>query len=109
VYLIDPTTAEKFTYANNTYGAMLAFSTLNDRVETMRKLRGDGVIPEVELACKPMKTRHGNKLRPEFKITGDWRRLGGSPAPQIASAEPAKLTKVSEPTTKEELDDELPF
>jgi hypothetical protein len=75
----------------------------------MCKLRGDDVRPIVELTRKPMKTRHGNKLRPEFKIDGDWRRLGGGPAPQIEQAEPAKLTKVSNPTIKEEMDDENPF
>jgi hypothetical protein len=109
VYLVSSSSGEKYTFANSTYGAMLALTTLNDRVATMCKLRGDGVRPMVELASKPMKTQHGTKLRPEFKIDGDWRRLGGDPVPQIEQAEPAKLTKVSAPTIKEELDDALPF
>jgi hypothetical protein len=37
--------------------------------------------------------------------------LSGGPAPQLESAkpEPAKITKVAAPTTKEELDDAIPF
>jgi hypothetical protein len=110
VYLVDEVSAEKFTFANGTVGARIAVETLVDRVDTMRKLRGASVIPVVELTNKPMKTKHGNKLRPEFRIL-EWRRLGGGPVPQLEQPRPEqpKLTKVAEPTTRDEMDDEIPF
>jgi hypothetical protein len=40
----------------------------------MRKLRGEHVVPVVELSAKPMKTQFGTKQRPHFNIT-DWRNL----------------------------------
>jgi hypothetical protein len=110
-YGIDEVSAEKYTFANGTVGARLAVLTLVDRVKTMRKLRGADVIPVVELANKEMKTKYGTKLRPEFKIV-DWRRIGGGPAPQIEQPKPEpakKLTKVAEPTLREELNDDMPF
>jgi hypothetical protein len=65
-------------------------------------MRGDNVVPLVELSAKPMKTKFGQKLRPEFKIVG-WRNLGVSlikdTAPQI----------VAPPSASEQLDDQIPF
>jgi hypothetical protein len=101
VYLLDEATAEKFTFINSTIGARIAVHALQDRVASMRILRWVNVIAEVELASRPMKTRFGLKSRPHFHIVG-WRQLGGAGQPQL-------LTKVSEPTTAEELNHEIPF
>jgi hypothetical protein len=123
VYLLDQTTAEKFTFASGTVGARIAVSNLRERVQMMRALRGDNVIPIVELANKPMKTRFGSKLRPEFKIV-EWAEFSAGltrdVTPQIEQQpKPAentspqkkktKLRKVQPPTTAEELDDGIPF
>jgi hypothetical protein len=101
VYLLDERTAEKFTFINSTVGAKIAVRTLQDRVASMRMLRGANVVAEVELSSRPMKTRYGQKLRPHFEIVG-WRHAGGTKAPP-------KLTQVAEPTTAEQLNDAIPF
>jgi hypothetical protein len=106
-YLLNPATCEMFTLANSTIGARIATQTLADRVAWMRKLRGNNVVPEVELSAKPMKTRFGVKQRPEFKIIG-WHLLGGNETAPKQIASPG-LTKVEPPSLREELDDELPF
>ena len=104
VYLLDEKTAERYTYASGTIGANIAISNLRTRVHDMRFMRGQGVLPIVELFNKPMKTKFGGKLRPEFKIVG-WRDAGGPSVPQIASG----LKEVSEPTLAEEMRDELRY
>jgi hypothetical protein len=64
-YFIDEVSGEKFTFANGTVGARIAIETVTDRVETIRKLRGE-VIPVVALVNKQMKTKFGTKLRPRI-------------------------------------------
>ncbi len=75
----------------------------------MRALRGDKVVPVVELDAKPMKTQYGTKLRPEFKIV-DWRDFGGETAPAVPTTPVApQIGKPVEPVTSaEEFDDEIP-
>jgi hypothetical protein len=74
VYLLDPETGEQFTYANGTYGAIEAVDALRKAVRWQRGLRGDHVVPLVELSNQPMKTKFGQKLRPHFKVI-EWRQL----------------------------------
>jgi hypothetical protein len=65
-------------------------------------LRHTRVIPIVELANAPMKTRHGvSKLRPDFKIAG-WCTIGGDKATPL-------LEQVKPPTVAEELNDKIDF
>jgi hypothetical protein len=126
VYLLDPMTAEKFTFASGTTGARIAIANLRERVAMMKLLRGQDVTPIVTLSCKPMKTRFGGKLRPDFQII-EWREfnvgLTHEATPQLehkpavepkTPPEPAKpkkptgLKPVAAPTVAEELDDQLP-
>lgn len=114
VYLLDPSSAAKFTYANGTTGARIAVENLKDQVKWMRALRGNNVTPLVELATKPMKTKFGQKLRPEFKIVR-WVELGQAveAAPRIEHkpneyAE-ARMKRVEEPSIEEKLNDGIPF
>jgi hypothetical protein len=103
VYLLDPATAAVFTFINSTKGAEIAVERLKHRVKLMRALRGDRVVPVVELDSKPMSTQFGVKQRPEFTIL-DWRELGG------ASAVPA-IEQIGEPvkpvSLKEEMNDSV--
>ena len=78
VYLVEEKTAERFTYANRTVGANIAVSDLKARVADMRFMTGDDtVLPVVELASAPMKTRFGLNIRPEFRVTS-WRTASGA-------------------------------
>jgi hypothetical protein len=107
VYLLNPLTAEKFTYANSTTGARVAFEDLKDRVSWMRAIRGDQVVAEVELASKPMPTKVGQKIRPHFKVTG-WKTFDTAHKP--AQLEPPRGVKsVEPPTVGEELNDKIEF
>ncbi len=65
----------KFTYLNSTTGARIAVENLRDKVRWMRTLRGESVVPLVTLGNAPMRTRFGQKLRPDFQITS-WVELG---------------------------------
>jgi len=113
VYLVDLKTGSLFTYANNTFGAMLAYNNLEEQIAVMRMLRGEHVYPIVRLEKRPMKTNFGMKTRPHFHPI-DWRSPGGSsgsqlmpqaPTPQISgpstqpSPAPAPTTPSSLPTS----------
>ena len=110
VYLLNPNSCEKFTFANSTVGARIAVQTLQDSVAWMRKLRDNNVVPQVELTSKPMKTRFGVKPRPDFKILS-WHGMGGSTPPQIEHQQQILpgLTRVKPVTVAEELNDEIPI
>jgi hypothetical protein len=87
VYFVNLSTGEFYTYTSATYGGHLAFEQLNDAVLAMRMLRGEKVMPLVELGEKPFKTKRGMKTRPHFQIV-DWKTPGGSAA---LPAEPMTL------------------
>jgi hypothetical protein len=101
-YLIDPGDASIYTYINSTVGAAIAVSRLKDRVQWMRKLRGAAVVPVVKLDSKPMKTQHGQKLRPEFTVM-EWRDFSGpaNALPDLSG------NPIEPPSLKEELNDSV--
>jgi len=125
VYLVDPETAEVYTFINSTFGARIAHERLVDRIEMMTRLRGAGVTALVRPDCRQMKTKFGTKLRPEFTIL-DWRDLGPSlPAAQSPAQLPSpdknhaadttekkKKAEIGKPvesvTIEEELNDRIP-
>jgi hypothetical protein len=109
VHLADLKTACKFSFANKTTGARIAFARLLDRVEAMQMMRGLGVIPVVKLESRPMKTSYGPKQRPHFEPV-DWRDFG-PPTPAVPSPESSPLIgKPVEPVSiDEELNDSIPL
>lgn len=113
VYLINPDLAALYTYINSTVGASIAVDRLKSKVMWMRQLRGAHVVPLVKLDSKPMKTRFGKKLRPEFTIL-EWRqlgRVGEANQAQIAHQPDGKdgLQPVEPASVQEELNDEIPY
>jgi hypothetical protein len=108
VYLINPADASIYTYINSTTGAQIAVRHLKDRVRMMRALRGSKVVPIVELNSKVMKTRFGQKARPEF-VVHDWRELSGLQAPSAVPAIEHVGKPVAPVTVKDELNDDIPF
>jgi hypothetical protein len=107
VYFIRPSDGATFTYVSGTIGGRIAVETLADRVTTMRMLRGESVLPLVSLGSKVMKTRFGQRIRPEFVIK-DWRRVGGN-AHQAIEHKAEVGTPVKSPTVAEELNDAVSF
>ena len=100
VYLIDPRDGAAYTYINSTTGAEISVDRLTSRVRHMRTLRNAKVVPLISLDSRPMQTRYGEKMRPEFSII-EWRDLGGGsvktePAPQASA--PPEATQATTPS-----------
>ena len=57
IYFVDLKTGALFTYAHDTYGAMLCFNNLEDAIGMMRLLRGEHVLPIVHLEKRQWKSR----------------------------------------------------
>jgi hypothetical protein len=117
VYLIRLHDASMLTFISGTAGARIAYNALTTKVYNMRVLRGTNVAPVVKLSAKPMKTKFGVKMRPDFEIV-EFREIGGGGGPlqQIESPKTGsggsteQIGKpVKEPTTAEELNDGIPF
>jgi hypothetical protein len=81
VYLVDPETAEAFTFSTSSWGGRGAVNDLAEQIQRMRYAR-PGAVPVVELRAAPMLTKHGKKSKPWFKVV-DWRGGGMPDAPQI--------------------------
>ena len=119
VRLVHPGTGGFFTYSSPTAGAHIAVDNLREAVVVMRALRGQRVVPLVELGERPMKTKFGPKTRPHFEIV-DWKTPGARtalptepampqlphatappPAPEPAAPEPASQAQPpARPQTK---------
>ena len=131
LYLLNPDTAERFTYATGTIGGGIAVRDLVDRVSWMRKFRGEQVYAVVSPSAAPMKTRYGTRPRLHFVIKR-WVELSTDGAlpltepsalsePQTADLSTTKaardnankksdgLTEVKRPSIREELNDEINF
>jgi hypothetical protein len=117
VYLFRVPDGKLYTHLNSTYGTKIAVGNLREQIKVMRSLRGVDVVPIVRLDKAPFKTRFGMKIRPDF-VPVVWREIGGGPKP--VQIEPPKgppsepvveqIGKPVEPvTTKELLNDEIPF
>jgi hypothetical protein len=115
-YLLDPADAALYTSINDTKGQEIAVQRLTNKVKWMRRLRHEKVSPVVQLDSKPMPTKQGLKMRPEFTVVA-WRDLGGGsfvetkPPPQLPPAQAAEQIgkPVKAVSTAEELEDEIPF
>jgi len=110
VYLIRMHDASMLTFISGTSGARIAYNKLTSQVYTMRLLRGANMAPIVKLSSKPMKTKFGTKMRPDFEVV-DFREIGGNgrSAPQIESAKGEAGKPVKPVTVEEELNDEIPW
>jgi hypothetical protein len=101
VYMIELKTAAIYTYANSTFGAMLAYNHLEEQIDVMRMLRGEHVLPIVRSEKRPMKTQFGMKTRPHWQIV-DWRTPRGSGpvlAPQSPTPQLSSSTTATSPAT----------
>lgn len=91
VYFVNPNTGEIYTYTAPTTGAHIAFDALREAVMTMRALRGQRVMPVVNLSDRSMKTNFGMRKRPHFEIIG-WKAPGGEGAPVLPKPTPPQLS-----------------
>jgi hypothetical protein len=98
MYFINPATGEIYTYTSPTVGARIAYDALREATMTMRVLRGQKVVPVVNLAERPMKTNFGMRKRPHFEIVG-WKSLGGDAGGSGSTIAPQPTTPQLEAPT----------
>jgi hypothetical protein len=102
VYLIDPVSAEAYTFSTSSWGGRQAVNDLAEAIQRMRYGR-PGASPVVELHAAPMTTKWGKKSKPFFKVV-DWR--GGEPRNE---GPPPALALAENRAASMALDDEIPF
>src|SRR5262245_1275216 len=96
VYLLNPETMDRYTFATGTIGGGMCVRDLVEKTRWIRQFRGAKVYPVVALSDTFMKTRFGGRQRPHFLIKR-WITFGGSAA--LAEAEAPKLAgPAAEPT-----------
>ena len=98
VYLVDPNTAEAFTFSTSSWGGREAVVNLGDAIARMRSAHPDA-MPVVALEAAPMQTRFGRKSKPTFKIVG-WKAMDG---------EVREVRQLPLQTRAQEMDDGLPW
>ena len=74
VYLVDPDTAEAFTFSTSSFGGHEAVRNLADSIARVRSAHPNA-LPVVSLEAAPMHTKYGRKSKPVFKIV-DWKATG---------------------------------
>ncbi len=112
VHLIDPQTAEAFTFSTASWGGRDCVINLADQIKRMRGKYPDAV-PVVELGAAPMSTRFGRKSKPTLKVV-DWRTTGASvvieqPERQLPSPTKAATTAPVAAEHFHDMDDDIPF
>jgi hypothetical protein len=98
LHLIDPNTGADYTFVTDSYGGRRAVSDLKAQIANVRSVH-PGAVPIVQLAATMMKTRFGQKPRPDFKIAA-WRgkqEAGGNG--KVKAVEHAEA----------DMDDDIPF
>ncbi len=112
VYLVDPETAEAFTFSTSSWGGRGAVVDLADQIARMR-FAHPGAVPVVELTYAPMTTRFGRKWRPLLKVMS-WKNTGEQARPAIEDRN-ADVNKYAElkarkaTVTEAALEDSIPF
>ena len=111
VYLVDPVSAEAYTFVTPSWGGRQAVNDLAEQIQRVR-YRNPGSSPLVELHAEPWMTKFGRKSKPFFKVI-DWR--GGGPdvidghgvGPRSRGPTPALVEAPA--ATSRSMDDEIPF
>ena len=112
VHLVDPQTAEAFTFSTSSGGGIDCVVNLADQIKRMRS-KHPNAVPLVELGAAPMRTKHGWKSKPMLRVVG-WRNA----AVTVAMAQPGQplpapgttATSASiQGTTVNDMDDDIPF
>ena len=106
VYLVDPLTAEAFTFSTSSWGGRHAVGDLADQIQRVRFAR-PGAVPVVELHAAPMLTKFGKKSKPQFKVV-DWRGGKVEDAPKQIENSSQESIKKSTPTERA-FDDQIPW
>ena len=77
VYLLDPTTMDRFSFPTGTIGGAIAVRDLTDKVKWMRRFRGQSVLAVVSLRDVFMPTKVRRPAAPALRGEASGLRLGG--------------------------------
>jgi hypothetical protein len=105
VHLVDPVSAEIFTFSTSSWGGRGAVADLAEQIQRVR-YANPGALPVVELSAAPMVTKFGKKSKPLFKVI-EWRK-GGSLV-QGDEPQPQPPRPQLEHAAAKSFDDEIPF
>ena len=101
VYLIDPLTAEAFTFSTSSWGGRGAVNDLAAAISRVRAARPNAV-PLIELQAQPHQTKFGRKSKPFFKVI-EWR------GDDLAKPGPQALKPLPAPALTAEMNDDIPW
>ena len=100
LHLIDPNTGADFTFISDSFGGRRAVGDLKQQIANVRSAH-PAAVPLVQLASTMMKTRFGQKPRPDFKIVG-WR----GKQDDVAATRAGKVAVIP---GGDDMDDDIPF
>jgi hypothetical protein len=112
VHLIDPQTAEAFTFSTGSKGGLDCVINLADQIKRMRGKHPDAV-PLVELGAAPMSTKYGRKSKPVLRVVG-WRTATATvvieqPEQQLPPPVTKAASAFAEGKPMNDMDDDIPF
>jgi hypothetical protein len=112
VHLIDPQTAEAFTFSTASWGGRDCVINLADQIKRMRSKHADAV-PLVELGAAPMSTKFGRKSKPVLRVVG-WRTASATvvldqPEQQLPAPVTDATSALAERKPVNDMDDDIPF
>ena len=106
LYLLDPLTAETFTFTSSTWGGLRGIDDLTQQIKLMRTTE-PGAVPIVELQSAAWSTKFGIKQRPFFKVVG-W-HIKKIEAPKLISDNSSDGGGSGPKVVNDMMDDEIPF
>jgi hypothetical protein len=106
LYLVDPLSAEVFTFTSSTTGGRIGISDLSAQIQLMRGTR-PGAVPIIELQSRQMKTKFGMKPRPFFQVMG-W-RVKSEEATKLIADSTDKEGEGDSTKTIHPFDDDIPY
>jgi hypothetical protein len=96
LYLLEPTTLDKYTYPTNTAGGKRAISELTDKITWAQKVR-PGARPLVQLSKIWMPTKYRGRMRPHFIIQKEWMLPDGTMGELIQQSAPLQIAGPAKP------------
>jgi hypothetical protein len=108
VYLVDPRTAQEFTFTTSSWGGRDAVEELARSIAFVRNAGHPGALPLIRLDVGRMKTRFGPKPKPLFKVV-DWRYDAKAEMLLKQHTPPKQIEAQAEKPLSKELNDEIPF
>jgi hypothetical protein len=100
VHMVDPNTGQDYIFVTDSFGGRRAVGDLKSQIANVR-VAHPSALPMVQLVSTMMKTRFGQKPRPDFKVVG-WRGKQDEAAARASK-------KIATLVPDGDMDDDIPF